>query len=662
MILPFGRTFRVTFVALLTTSPVALVAQPTNPAPLIQPTDPLADHLRTLARNPHDLEALIGAGQSALSIGDATAALSFFGRANSVSPSDGRVKAGLGSALLLLERPDDALRLFGEAVALGIPQSKIAIDRGLAYDLRGDQASAQRDYKLALRDGDGDELLRRYALSLGIAGQKNEALNLIDPLLRKQDQAAWRDRTFILAMNGDVKGANGITRTIMPQQADAMAPFLKRLASFTAAQRARAVTYGTMPEDARADVSIPPSVIAPTQVAANTQQATTRFETPPPPVVPSLPKHKSRPKREEVPEAAPDPAPEDTTTTEPVVRVAEAKIKPPPAPRVVPAPPSVPVSVTAPLPLPAPPPPKIVFAPPVSTPVVPRVITPLPPQPIEPAFVASPPVSQPPVTLPPVSPPPVSPPPTAPLQTAVAALATPAVATPAITTPPPASPPPTPKPTPVVVTAQPRFALAALMDDVKAEPNSRAAHVMTDSELRAARLAARKKAEEKAKADAEAKAKKAEEDAKRAAERRAPAREWVQVAGGNNRAGFARTWAKLKDGHAALFDGKSAYYTPLNRTYRILVGPFGDAGDARDYVNQLHKAGLTGFTFASDSGQDVTRIGSKGKANGDTGDAPAEPKGKHRKTKHSKATAEDTATKDTAETSDRKPKRKRHRT
>lgn len=599
-----GRAVRVCIAIILAASPLALMAQqslPQNapdhqPTPLIpapQPTDELAEHLRTLARNPRDLDALIGAGQSALSIGDATAALSFFGRANDEAPSDGRVKAGLGSSLLLLERPDDALRLFGEAAALGIPQSKIAVDRGLAYDLRGDQASAQRDYRLALRDNQSDELVRRYALSLGISGQKSEALALLDPLLRKQDQAAWRDRTFILAMSGDVRGANSITRSVMPQQADAMEPFLRRLSSFTAAQRARAVTYGAMPEDARTNVAIPTSVIAPTRVAiAAPPPPVPHYDAPPPQPDTTPPlslKRKHQRAAEVAAEAVTDAGaeanapPEDTP--EPVKKT-KARVMPAAAQRALR---TEPVSQP-----PAPPP--------------------------APTFVA--------------------------------------------TSPPPApvviSAPPAPKPTPSIVTAQPRFAIASLLDDVKPEAISPAAHVPTDAELRAARLAAKKKAEAKAKADAEAKALKAEEAAKREAARRNPAREWVQVAGGNNRAGFARTYAKLKAAHAALFDGRAAYYTPLNRTYRILVGPFDDASDARTYVNQLTKAGLTGFTFSSEAGQEVVKIGSKGKRNGDTAPPEEVKPAKHRRGKHSGDTADQAPTKgDAADTVKSKRKHRR---
>src|SRR3546814_18255710 len=67
-----------------------------------------------------------------------------------------------------------------------------------------------------LDQGKSDETARRYALSLGISGQKDAAIAILDPLLREQDRAAWRDRAFILAMNGDVDEAEKIAKAMMP--------------------------------------------------------------------------------------------------------------------------------------------------------------------------------------------------------------------------------------------------------------------------------------------------------------------------------------------------------------------------------------------------------------------------------------------------------------
>ncbi|MES2498266.1 MAG: tetratricopeptide repeat protein [Pseudomonadota bacterium] len=215
------------------------------------PAEALARYLRVLARDPGDLEALSGAGSAALAVGDADAAINFFVRAEKISPRDGRIKAGLGSALIQKEQPRAALRLFDNASDLGVSPVDIALDRGLAYDLRGDNRKAQLEYNLLLRTRPGEpEAVRRMALSLAMSGDKVGALTVLDPLLRKRDIAAWRARAFVLAMTGDAPGAEAAAYAVLPRyQADALKPFLSRLATLKAAEKAAAVHFGHFPED-----------------------------------------------------------------------------------------------------------------------------------------------------------------------------------------------------------------------------------------------------------------------------------------------------------------------------------------------------------------------------------------------------------------------------
>ena len=102
-------------------------AQPSYPALAeVDPVEALSRYLRMLAANPRDLASLTGAGRAALAVGDANAALGFYARAEEISPRNGRIKAGLASALVQMEQPRTALKLFDEAVALGVPAGEIA--------------------------------------------------------------------------------------------------------------------------------------------------------------------------------------------------------------------------------------------------------------------------------------------------------------------------------------------------------------------------------------------------------------------------------------------------------------------------------------------------------------------------------------------------------
>jgi Flp pilus assembly protein TadD len=110
-----------------------------------------------LGRNPRDVAALIDAGKAALAIGDVDAATGFFSRADAVSPGNPQFKAGLACAMVRNGNPFGAIPLFDEAARAGITDPKVMIDRGLAYDLVGDNAAAQRIYREALARGPDDE-------------------------------------------------------------------------------------------------------------------------------------------------------------------------------------------------------------------------------------------------------------------------------------------------------------------------------------------------------------------------------------------------------------------------------------------------------------------------------------------------------------------------
>jgi hypothetical protein len=207
--------------------------------------DRLGDVMRQLATNPRDINALIRAGDLSMGLGDLSGAAALFARAEKVNPRDGRVKAGMASILVRSERPGEALRYYAQAESFGLDPRIFAADRGLAYDLIGQQDRAQRDYRVALRDAPDDETIRRYALSLGISGKQDLALQQLGPLLLKSDRGAWRARAFIMAMNGDVPGAEKIATTMMPRgTAQGLQPFFQRLPTLPASDRAFAVHFG----------------------------------------------------------------------------------------------------------------------------------------------------------------------------------------------------------------------------------------------------------------------------------------------------------------------------------------------------------------------------------------------------------------------------------
>ena len=154
----------------------------------------LSSALARIGSNNSDTAALLDAGRASIDLEDYRAAVGFLVRAEQQRPRDGAVKAALGSAMVHMENPTRALDYFGEAQLLGASERLFLSDRGLARDLLGQQDAAQRDYQLALSISPNDELTRRYALSLGISGDTDRAIQMLTPQLRAQDRGAWRLR------------------------------------------------------------------------------------------------------------------------------------------------------------------------------------------------------------------------------------------------------------------------------------------------------------------------------------------------------------------------------------------------------------------------------------------------------------------------------------
>jgi Flp pilus assembly protein TadD len=208
----------------------------------------LRDAVRRIAQRPTDSYALTDAGYAAIKLGDYDAAYNFFNKANGLQPSDARIKAGLGIAQVRRENPFEALSLFDQAIKLGANERSFALDRGLAYDLLGNFERAQRDYTLAANFAPVDELTVRQAISLSLAGRKDDADRMLVPMLQKENPEAWRARAMMLAARGDAKEAGKIARGfLVDSDARRLDGYLRNMDRLTPAQQAAAMHFGHFP-------------------------------------------------------------------------------------------------------------------------------------------------------------------------------------------------------------------------------------------------------------------------------------------------------------------------------------------------------------------------------------------------------------------------------
>lgn len=240
----------------------------------------LSDALRRLAQDPRSVAALIDAGQASLSIDDVDAAEGFYRRAEAVAPADGRVKAGLASVLVRRRQPVEALRLFAEAERAGEPMRFHAAERGLAYDLIGDNLHAQEEYRAFLSLGEDPLVTRRLALSQAISGDQRASEATLLPLLQRSDLAAYRTRAFALAILGKTEEAVSIAETMLPDRLSGrLSPYLRYMPRLTRAQQAAAANLGVFPQAAQIGRDDPAlaAFVPPAAVRAPVQSADARL-------------------------------------------------------------------------------------------------------------------------------------------------------------------------------------------------------------------------------------------------------------------------------------------------------------------------------------------------------------------------------------------------
>lgn len=238
-------------------APVPALAQPNNgplsrevvqPLPAAGASD-LSTALKRLSSSPNDVTALLSAGSAALKLEDLDAATGFFTRAERIGTAGGRAKAGLAAVQVYQKKPVEALQLFEQAKTGGASLYGRAGDRGLAYDLVGDNVRAQEFYKIALERGPDPIITRRLALSQAIGGDQQASERTLLPMLQRSDLAAYRARAFALASLGKTDDAVAIVEAVMPASlASRISPYLRYMPKLTRAQQAAAANLGHFPE------------------------------------------------------------------------------------------------------------------------------------------------------------------------------------------------------------------------------------------------------------------------------------------------------------------------------------------------------------------------------------------------------------------------------
>jgi Flp pilus assembly protein TadD len=607
--------------------------------------------IKRLASNPADSDALIDAGNAALLLGDANAALNFFTRADALRPSDGRIKLGLATASVRSENPFEALRLFDEAVRLGMPERSLAADRALAFDLLGNFDRAQMDYKLARSASSSNDLIVKQAISLSLGGKYNDADKLLLPLLQQNDGDAWRARAFLLAARGDYNESVKVARGFMnARSAEKIEIYLRQMPKLTGAQQAAAIHLGHFPasdigRDSAAIQSIAGNYpaakasgsgrlipsgdpLGPKGSAENAgdnsklsrkeraqaaKQAALIVKRPVA-VLPEMAARSVQSLPSSLPQTPAPPMPIDVARSRIIMaEKASANMVAIALPIPIPAalPPAVALPVAAALTAPV----QVVPVQTVPVQTVPVQAGPAPtapiqlistvaalPQPVEPPKPEATPV---PVAAPaPVIAAPIMQQPTPPQQDSVPAIANLNDKTVVMQS----SPAPMPaapaadivQPRPAAVKAISTFDLGEVVGAIEIPESEKKLDVVPVDLKKLAAVRPKPVVKEAPKAE---KATKKAEPAKP----EYPARYWVQVATGNS-SSFPADMRNFRRKSSDLFKGQSAWTSPWGKSSRLVVGPFENLNAAKKWEAAFRKGGGGGFVWQSGDGTQVTPL------------------------------------------------------
>lgn len=555
-------------------------AQGTGPAvsqPVVQPLPTksagmrLNDALNKLARNPQDVEALIEAGRASLDLGDVQAAIGFYQRADTLWPGSVRVKAGLAGAYVLSGDPVTAINLFGQAEKLGPLDAAALSDRGLAFDLVGDNQTAQQYYRRSVGLSGNDETSRRLALSLAISGDKRAMDAALAPLIERNDKAAWRTLAFAQAILGNQTGAETIVRqSVSEPMAEKMVGYMSFMPKLTPAQQAAAANLGIFPRSA--DIGQDDPRYAPYARSRPVLAVATPVASPAGDKGKSKDKGKDKSRGKDKPPvlavaAPPVPAVGREVNGKPM-QVASITLAPAPvpSPRPVPAPALRPVPAPAPAPTPPPvplPAPKPVLAGPVFTAIDPgtrggggfdlRTVAPTP------------------------------------------------------------APVPAPAPVPVPAPRQRSVDEAfAGFDTPSREVEPQAGAVDVRNVRRAAPPpppAIKGQDSKDPKANDKAKDKSRDTKPETPSHR---SRIWVQVATGRDKKALNFDWKRMVREAPELFKGQRPHIAGWGQSNRLLAGPFASQKEANAFLAGLKKQAITGgFIWTSPAGQVVDAVGAK---------------------------------------------------
>jgi Flp pilus assembly protein TadD len=174
---------------------------------------------QALAANPHDVSAMVRVAQAQSALGQREQATQRFRQALALEPNNAGAALGLGR-LELASDPAAAAAVLLRISARDPHNVAILVDLGIARDLQGQHAEAQRAYRQALAVEPGRSAANvNLALSLALSGDPRQALAILRPIALSPGASPRmrQDLAVALVLAGEDEEAGRVLHTDMPQ-------------------------------------------------------------------------------------------------------------------------------------------------------------------------------------------------------------------------------------------------------------------------------------------------------------------------------------------------------------------------------------------------------------------------------------------------------------
>jgi Flp pilus assembly protein TadD len=191
------------------------------------------------ARNPNDVEAVVGLSRSLRRLGQVNEAQAILRRAMASNKDQPALMAEMGKVRLALGGSTEAVELLSRAHALGMRSWDVETALAVAYDRLGMYDDAERRYQSALAaTPENAVVLNNYGLSRAQAGRLEEATDLLERAIALPEATSKMRQNLALfhAMRGNMARAEALVRKdLSGEDADVNLAYLRRLQASIAA-------------------------------------------------------------------------------------------------------------------------------------------------------------------------------------------------------------------------------------------------------------------------------------------------------------------------------------------------------------------------------------------------------------------------------------------